>query len=161
MIFVTTGTVGISFKRLVDASLTIFGNTNEKLIIQSGVYKLNTPYKNVVIKDFFSYEETINLYKKADLIISATGEASVFLILHYSKNGPIFFPRLKKFTEHVDNQQLLIAECIQKNNLAKVAYDIDQLKELVKTKKKKLITTKHAADTPNKLIALLHKITAG
>ena len=69
----------------------------------------------------------IKYYQSADLVISATGEASVFLILQHSKNMPIFVPRLKKHNEHVDNKQLIISHYLKKHQLAYIVTDISLL----------------------------------
>lgn len=161
MIFVTTGTVPYPFKRLVDKSVEIFKDKKEKVIIQAGSYKIKSSSKNIEIVPFLPFEKTLSLYKTADLIISACGEVSVHLILKLAKNTPLFVPRLKKYGEHVDNQQEMIAKYIEKGSLAYVVYDIKQLKRLIdkpgRPNKKFLLTSKkRGLDT---LIKNLHKAT--
>jgi UDP-N-acetylglucosamine transferase subunit ALG13 len=131
MIFITTGTVDIPFKRLVDKSIEIFWNKEEKVIIQAGNYKTKSTSKNIDLIKQLPFNETLKLYKNADLIISACGEVSTLLILQYSKNMPIFVPRGKKYGEHVDNQQIKIARILKDKALANIVYNPKNLEKAV------------------------------
>lgn len=133
MIFVSTGTFPLPFKRLVDL-IVKYGrqNPSKKIIIQSGVYKPANLTPNIAIKPYFSFEKTLKLYQSAELIISAAGEASVFLILKHAKNTPIFMPRLKKFHDHVDNKQLATCSHLKKHHLAHIALQSNQLIKIMR-----------------------------
>lgn len=159
MIFVTTGTVQIPFKRMVDKSMEIFGGLREKVIIQAGCYKTISYYSNITLKDYFTFEKTLEYYKTADIIISSCGEASVFLILKYSKNVPIFFPRLKKYKEHVDNQQLEISKYIYKNKLGKVVYESQQLTNSIRRSQFPISLRVNMQNNNLKLVKMLDSIT--
>lgn len=138
MIFVSTGTVSFPFVRLVDAVINFYRKRpSEKLVIQSGPYDPVSPAKHIVIKPYFSFERMLSYYRSASQVISAAGEVSVFLILRNARKVPIFVPRLKKYKEHVDDQQLMIGRYLQKHNLAQVVLDISLLKQHLKTKKTK------------------------
>jgi len=128
MIFVTTGTTSFPFHRLVNEVVKNFSpKIHEDGIIQSGAYLMNSPVSHITIQPYFSYQEMVRLIKKARVVISAAGEASVFLILQHSENIPIVVPRLDKYHEHVDDQQLLIARFVRKMGWAKVAYNTHDL----------------------------------
>jgi len=136
MIFVTTGTLSLPFPRLINAIINLYKHqTNEKVIIQTGNYTPSNPAKHIITQPYFSFKQMIKYFQTADLVISAAGEASVFLILQHSKNMPIFIPRLKKFNEHVDNKQLIISRYLKKHQLAQVVTDISLLKNHLKKPK--------------------------
>ncbi len=122
MIFASTGTLSQPFNRLMNALLLFFNNkANHPVIIQSGNYipkKPTSPHISLI--PFISFDQTIKYYQQAKLIISAAGEASVYLILKHAQNKPIFFPRLKKHHEHVDNLQLATCLYLKNNQLAHV-----------------------------------------
>jgi UDP-N-acetylglucosamine transferase subunit ALG13 len=127
MILVTVGTIHFPFKRLLDFCYSHFLNdTQEEIVIQTGTYPLSSK-KNITTKPFFTHQQMINFYKKARIIIAAAGEATMFEILQYSKNKPILIPRLKKYHEHVDDQQLEIALKLNKLNLAIAILDIEEI----------------------------------
>lgn len=106
----------------------------------------------------------IEYYKAADLVVSAAGEASVFLILQYSRNIPIFVPRLKRYGEHVDDQQLMIGKYLKKHKLAHVVFDISLLENYLEKKKiNRSKIDKHfssQAQELRRLIANLDKTTS-
>jgi beta-1,4-N-acetylglucosaminyltransferase len=131
MIFVTTGTILIPFKRLVRLMASYSARTDEKVVIQSGSCNISLERVNLIISPFFSNQEMIFFYKKARMVIAAAGEGSILQILQYSRNQPVLFPRLTKYNEHVDNQQVLIAKEIQKQNLGKLVFNRNQLVSLL------------------------------
>jgi UDP-N-acetylglucosamine transferase subunit ALG13 len=160
MIFVTSGTVSYPFKRLIDAAIDTLGNMKEKVIIQTGDYKPDVLPANIKIVDHLTLSETIKYYKSARLIISACGEASVFLILRYAKNIPIFVPRQKIYGEHVDNQQMILAKEISLSKPSVVIYDINDLKKHIFSIPSKRYSKKRS-DKYNikKIVEELDKIT--
>ncbi len=165
MIFVSTGTLPLPFARLIDTTIDYFQQIpDQKVIIQTGVYQ--PPYsfpKHIITKPYFSFNQTIKYYQTANLIISAAGEASVFLILKYANNKPIFVPRLKSFHEHVDNKQLATCNYLKKRQLAKIAIKTHQLTKLLQQKPSKLNqhpkTFLLKSPELNKLINHLHSVT--
>lgn len=164
MIFVSCGTVSFPFKRLVDTVIGLFkDNPNEKVIIQSGSYLRKSPANHIIIKPYFTFRKMLKYYQTADLIVSAAGEASTYLILAHATSIPIFFPRLKKYGEHVDDQQKLIGRFIEKYDPAYVAYNTLQLKNYLKRKNPKgdfenRIKEKNA-ETLKRLTENLNRIT--
>jgi UDP-N-acetylglucosamine transferase subunit ALG13 len=132
MILISTGTLHRPFNRLITAGLNIFKNSSEKIIVQKGVVSGIDSYPDhFLVRDLIPYHKMLNYYQQADLIISAAGEGSVVDILRNSQYKPILFPRLKKFNEHVDNQQLASAKNLEKKGLALFAANSLQLKNIV------------------------------
>ncbi|MFC1654141.1 glycosyltransferase [Patescibacteria group bacterium] len=132
MIFVTIGTVENAFTRLIDKVVDLFGDSREKVFIQSGSTNLTLSSNNIYNKNYISSNMMISYIKKSKLVISALGEASLTQVVKHSKNKPIFVPRQKKFREHVDDQQLLMASFVEQNDLGRVIYDINELDNLIK-----------------------------
>jgi len=162
MIFISTGIISLPFSRLIDQIIKLYLNQpTTKIIIQSGSYKISSPAKHIHIKPYFPLNTMIKHYQTAETVISAAGEASIFLILHYAKNKPIFIPRQKKFHEHIDNQQLIMAQYLKNHHLAHIVTDINQLNlslklKIQKNRKNKKIISSQA---PNYLIQQLNIIT--
>lgn len=134
MILVTSGTLSYPFKRLVDTCYDYFRNfsfSKQKIIIQTGSYNLKSDFKNIETVSQIPFDEMLDLYQKANLIISAAGEGSVSLILHYASSRPILFPRQRVFNEHVDDQQVMIAQAVAKKNLSISVYNQKRLQEAI------------------------------
>lgn len=160
MILISVGTLALPFKRLVDQAVDLFKDKKERIVIQSGAYKKKSPSANIVIKPYFSFPRMLALYKRADLVISSCGEASVYLILTHAKNTPVFVPRFKKYGEHLDNQQLLIAKFLEKKGLAYIFYQTPKLSEFIKRKRKKNTSALSLTSSElGRLVKNLHKIT--
>ncbi len=132
MILISAGTLHRPFDRLLKASLNIFRNSSEKIIVQRGAADSIKNYPDhFSVTDLIPYHKMLNLYQQANLVISAAGEKSVIDILRNSRYKPILFPRLKKFGEHIDNQQLKIAKTLEGKGLALLAANKIQLNEIV------------------------------
>lgn len=163
MILITTGTVHFPFTRLINFCLNYFTNEkNEKIIIQNPVFHTNsTISKHIKIKKIIKTNQITDLYKKANLIISASGEGTILQLLEYSKNKPILFPRNPHYKEHVDDQQLKIAKEMQKHGLCITAFNTRQLKQILDNK---IVYPNslngYKAQPPLSLINFLHKISS-
>lgn len=163
MIFVSTGTFPIPFSRLIETVINYYQDKpNYQVVIQSGVMPIKSSPKHITTKSYFSYKETLRLYKKAELNISAAGEATALLLLKHSKNIPILFPRLKRYSEHVDDIQLQTCKYLRSNKLAETAITTNQLtkkiSETVKPNQAEKILT-YQSKSFNKLIANLTNLT--
>jgi len=123
MIFISAGTVEFPFPRLVSVMYENLLGKKEKVIIQSGYGADLRSQKNITVQQFISLEETIAYYKKARINISAAGEGSCILLSQFSKNMFYVVPRMRKYNEHVDDQQLEIAEYFSKKKFAMVIED--------------------------------------
>ncbi|MEA2056524.1 MAG: glycosyltransferase [Patescibacteria group bacterium] len=143
MILVSTGTIDKPFSRLTEACLDIFNekNINERVIIQTRFFSSGVRLpNNLIIKKIIPHQEMISIYKKANLIISAAGQGSAIDILRNSKYKPIFFPRLKQYREHVNNQQLQIARKMSEQGYAFTATNRNELSALLNYKKQSLLS---------------------
>lgn len=163
MILITTGTLHFSFERLISFCLEYFDSkTNENIIIQNTVF---TPTKDlrkhIVIQKIIPHQEIIKLYRQAKLIISAGGEGTIIQLLEHSKNQPILFPRNPLYKEHVDDQQLKIAQEMKQQKLSHVAFSTAELQLLLdKNMLRPNPLFKISTHPPLSLISYLHKITS-
>lgn len=133
MILISAGTVHYPFRRLIETSFDYFSskqNLSEKLIIQSGELSLSSTNDQIVVKPYYTLPEMIAFYQQSSLIVSAAGEASTHLMLHYSNYQPILFPRDPLKKEHVDAQQLQIAKTLTTKKMVKLVDSEAELLEM-------------------------------
>lgn len=127
MIFVTTGTVGFPFKRLINEVVRIASTmASTDFIVQDNYHSVSTPL-NMTVCSYYSFSETIKLYRTADVVITAGGEASTLLASRYSKRILIVVPRQKRFGEHVDDQQVEIGKYVASRKLAVIINEMPEL----------------------------------
>jgi UDP-N-acetylglucosamine transferase subunit ALG13 len=115
MILVLLGTFPLNFDRpLLEIERCIQnGVIKEKVVVQSGHTEFQS--KNMTIIPFLSLGELMNLYKKADLIITQAGTGSIIKALKLQK-PTIAIARLAKNGEHVDDHQSeLVKEFAESN----------------------------------------------
>ena len=159
MILVTAGTVSYPFPRLIDSCYQFFKKLPKNpVILQTGSYKFKSQVTHITCHQQIIYPKLIHLYKNSEIIISGAGEGSLLNILAYSQTKPIVVPRLTKYNEHVDNQQLTIAKYLAKNNKVIYLKDFNDLSSAITQ-----ITKQHSTINlvPNpKLIAYLKTITS-
>ena len=133
MIFVTTGTHNLPFDRLLKMinDLVKKLSISEEVVIQSGTSKLL--FDGIKTFSFLSHEDFINYLKKARIIITSAGPATIFQALLNNKNLPLVVPRVKKYGEHVSDHQLYFAEYLSEKSLCKVIYSTEDLIDLFKS----------------------------
>ena len=125
------GTQNNSFKRLLKELDRLKENKiiKEEIIVQAGYTKYES--KNLEIFDFIDKNKLEEYQDKADLIITHGGVGSIISSI---KNGKkvIAVPRLKEYSEHVNNHQKDIVE-----NFSEQGYiiGINNIKELEKAYK--------------------------
>ncbi len=107
MIFLTVGTSGFQFTRLLKTvdQVLIQKNTQEKLVVQTGYSKHKFGYRNTELAHEFPYNKLIHLLKNARIVITHGGPATVFLSLQYGINKPFVIPRRKNLGEHFNDNQ--------------------------------------------------------
>ncbi len=133
MIFVTVGTHYQGFERLIKKMDEIAGKIDDEVIMQIG-YTDYEP-KNAKWLRFLEREEDIlELYKKADVIVAHAGAGTLLTALSFGK-PVVVVPRLKKFGEHIDDQQLELAEALESMGKAIAVYDIEKLEDAIKKAK--------------------------
>lgn len=124
MIFVTVGTTKFPFNRLlktVDRVLVDSGG-REKLVVQSGNSTYGFKYPYTKTKKEYSFKDFINYLKKARVIITHGGPATLYLIFKFSKYYPLIIPRRKEFGEHVNDHQVCFANIFFPKTKVKILF---------------------------------------
>lgn len=149
MIFVTVGTHYQGFERLILKMDEIASRIDEEVVMQIG-YTEYEP-RNVRWFKFTGVHEINKLYKEADIIVSHAGAGTLIDCLSFGK-PLVVVPRLKKFKEHLDDQQIELAEALDKTNKVVAVYEIEELENnLEKIKNHELKPYKKRTDLKNYL----------
>jgi UDP-N-acetylglucosamine transferase subunit ALG13 len=149
VIFVTVGTHHLSFDRLLSFvdDLIKLKKIKEEVVIQSGTSTIRVT--GAIQKATYDFNEFINLLKKARLVISHAGPATIYQSIVLAGKIPIVVPRLKKHGEHVSDHQLYFARELEKENkiyLSLSKKDLDQ--QLTNFKSQKVAWTKSTTINP-------------
>lgn len=140
MIFVTVGSHYEGFERLVKKMDEIAGSIAEEVVMQIG-YTKYTP-KNAECFDFIeSYREIQELNRKARVVVSHGGAGAIITALEQG-TPVIAVPRLKRYAEHTDDQQLDIVTAMAEEGKLIAAYDINELERAVKSADEEFINVK-------------------
>jgi len=104
---------------------SIAAEIDQKVIIQTGF----TNYKpeNAEWFDFVEESRIKGYYKNADVIVTHGGAGSLLDCLKYSPSI-IVVPRLKKYNEHLDDQQIDLALALQIQGKVTTVLDTNELK---------------------------------
>jgi len=132
MIFVTVGTHYQGFDRLIKKMDEIARKINDEVIMQIG-YSRYEP-RNAKWFRFLEENDILELYKKADIIVAHAGAGTLLTVLSFGK-PLVIVPRLKEFKEHVDDQQLELAEALEAMGKAIAVYDINELEDAIEKAK--------------------------
>lgn len=121
MIFVTVGSAPHDFTRLVKAADDIAGELDIPVTIQRG-FTVYAP-RRAKYFDFVPYEEALELYRTAAIIISHASAGPIMYARKFNK-PLIVFPRSGERHEHVDNHQIETAKAVQGSSpMLEVVYD--------------------------------------
>ncbi|MDH7508576.1 MAG: PssE/Cps14G family polysaccharide biosynthesis glycosyltransferase [Methanomassiliicoccales archaeon] len=134
MIFVTVGTHNQGFERLIKKMDEIAGKIDQEVVMQIG----STDYepKNAKWFKFIeSEDDVLGYYEKADVIVAHAGAGTLLTALSLGKRV-IVVPRLKKFEEHIDDQQIELAEALSREGKIIAVYDIEELERALREVKK-------------------------
>jgi UDP-N-acetylglucosamine transferase subunit ALG13 len=130
MILVLLGTFRIEFPRpLIEIEkLCEEGKISEEIIVQNGHTKYNSHFFTMV--PFMDADKLSELYDRARIIITHAGTGS---ILNGVKRGKtvIAIPRLKKYSEHMDDHQLEIAAVFAEKGYVLPWYEGDSLYSII------------------------------
>jgi beta-1,4-N-acetylglucosaminyltransferase len=131
MIYVTVGagTGGQEFDRLIKKVDEIAPHFEEEFIVQLGASKY-VP-QNMKWFDYVLYEESLEYFRKAKLVIGHCGSGTIINALSFDK-PLIVIPRLLKFNEHSDDHQLEMAMLLEKNQIARVVYNVEELEFVIR-----------------------------
>lgn len=124
MIFVTVGTTKFPFERLfknIDQVMVDLGK-QEHLIIQKGASRYYFRYPRSKVFSEVPFDKMIDYLKRARIIITHGGPATIFLALKYGRNKPLVVPRSKKFGEHVDEHEVLFAQFLKTQEETEVIF---------------------------------------
>lgn len=129
LIFVTVGTAGFQFNRLLRILDELCEENfikGEDVIAQTGCSDYKP--KNYKAFNFVSNEEHHAYINQCDFMISHSGTGSIVSALKMHKKI-ITFPRLKQYGEHVDNHQIELVEAFVAKNYVLSAQDKEELKQ--------------------------------
>jgi UDP-N-acetylglucosamine transferase subunit ALG13 len=132
MIYVTVGagTGGQEFDRLIKKVDGIAPHFEEEFIVQLGASQYIP--RNIKWFDYVPYEESLEYFRKAKLIIGHCGSGTVINALGFGK-PLIVIPRLLKFNEHSDDHQLEMAVLLEQSRIAQVVYDVEDLESVIRS----------------------------
>jgi UDP-N-acetylglucosamine transferase subunit ALG13 len=131
MIYVTVGAGigGQEFERLIKKVDDIAPKFEEEFVVQLGASKY-VP-QNMKWFDYVSYEESLGYFRKAELVIGHCGAGTIINALGSGK-PLIVIPRLLEFNEHADDHQLDLAALLEKSQIARVVYDVEDLEAVIR-----------------------------
>jgi len=126
VIFVTLGTQGFSFDRLLRGLQTLPGG--EELVVQGGASNLRPP--EAVWFDFLEYAELVEHVRRARVVVSHAGVGTVLTAVREGKR-PVVVPRLHRFGEAVDDHQLGFGRRLAEAGLVTLVEDPARLPEAI------------------------------
>ena len=127
MIFVTLGTHGQPFGRLIRALDLL---PAAELVVQHG----HSPAPAGVMRavPFMPFSEVLEHIDAADTVITHAGVGSI-LCATRAGHTPIVVPRLERHGEHVDDHQLELTRALADRGMVAPAWELDRLAETVST----------------------------
>jgi UDP-N-acetylglucosamine transferase subunit ALG13 len=126
MIFVTTGTNGAPFDRLLQEVERI---GDESVVVQHGPSALRLAHATCF--DYVPFPDLVALVRDARVVVTHGGVGSILISLTNGKH-PLVVPRLARFGEAVDDHQLELAQRLDTAGLATLVDDVAQLPTLVR-----------------------------
>jgi UDP-N-acetylglucosamine transferase subunit ALG13 len=131
MIYVTVGSAigGAEFDRLIKKVDDIAPSFKEKFIVQLGASKYIP--RNTEWFDYVSYEESLEHFRRARLIIGHSGSGTIINALSFGK-PLVVIPRLVRLNENTNDHQLEISKLLEQSQIARVVYDIKDLEFVIR-----------------------------
>jgi UDP-N-acetylglucosamine transferase subunit ALG13 len=126
-IFATVGTA--PFPRLIKLIDELSDEFNGNIIVQIGNSQIKP--KNAEFFDFLNYEDIVKLNENAKIVISHAGIGSILTALE-AGTPLIVIPRKKRYEEINDDHQIQIANFLEKEGIAFVADNGEDLKKIIK-----------------------------
>ena len=105
--FVTVGNLNKPFHRLDNFINKYFNILPQPIHFQKGKFQYEKNNK-IDYFDFCDREKFIEFIENSSVIITHAGVGNLLTILEH-KRKPIVMPRIKKYSEHIDNHQIEIA----------------------------------------------------
>jgi beta-1,4-N-acetylglucosaminyltransferase len=128
MIFVTVGNQPQGFDRLIRKMDEIAGKIDEEVIMQVGSMKF-TPI-NAKYFDFIDDRGITELFMTARITVTHAGSGTLLDLIRL-KRPFIVVPRLKKFNEHIDDQQIELGDVLSESYNVVSIYDIENLEKAI------------------------------
>lgn len=120
MIFATCGSSPFRFDRMIEALAAL---PAASLHVQHG--PADPPCCAAAYPDL-TFAALIEELRTADVVISHAGVGSILCAVH-AGHTPIVFPRLKRYSEHVDDHQVELAEALAERGVVVIAHNGDEL----------------------------------
>lgn len=124
MIFATCGSSHFRFDRMMKALAIL---PAEELHVQHGPAE---PPASAVAHDYLSFAEMLEKIALADVIISHAGVGSIICAIR-AGHTPVIFPRLRRYSETVDDHQAELAQALAESGKAIVAWTAADLPRAV------------------------------
>jgi UDP-N-acetylglucosamine transferase subunit ALG13 len=149
MIYVTVGAgiAGQEFDRLIKKVDDIAPKFEEEFVVQLGASKYIPQHMKWF--DYVPYEESLEYFRKAQLVIGHCGYGTIINALSFGK-PLIVIPRLLKFNEHADDHQLETATLLEQNQIARVVYDVEDLEWVIRNALKEFHDSKKEFSSINR-----------
>jgi UDP-N-acetylglucosamine transferase subunit ALG13 len=129
MIFCTIGTQ-VSFDRFIKIVDEVAAELDEEVVAQ--VYKSQYKARNIRTVDFLAPDEFNKLFDEARMIVSHAGMGTIISAMQQAK-PIIIFPRIAALGEHRNEHQMATAKQMAKMKYVYVAFNKEQLRELMLT----------------------------
>ncbi|MBW4673767.1 MAG: glycosyl transferase [Desmonostoc geniculatum HA4340-LM1] len=133
MILMTLGTVSFPFDRAVLWLKVLIdrGVISEPVFLQYGYSDVSAlqGYPQVTLAPTVSLDELTKLVESSRLVISHAGQGSTRMLAAQGAHF-VLLPRLKRYSEHVDDHQLLFAEAVATLGI-KSFVSLDELEKAV------------------------------
>lgn len=124
MIYVTLGTMFMPFDRLVNAMDRIAASTDEEIIIQRGLSKIEPTHCTYF--DFKGHDAVLEIQREARVIVAHAGIGATMDALAVRK-PLLLVPRLKRYDEHMNDHQLEIAKAMEQRGWGRMILDVAAL----------------------------------
>lgn len=120
MIFATCGTSSAPFARMMEALAAV---PSQQLHVQHGPVP---PPPCAEAYDYLPFDRMVAEIESADVVVSHAGVGSIICSLR-AGHTPIVFPRLRRYSETVDDHQAELAEALADRGTVVVAWTSDEL----------------------------------
>jgi len=132
VIFVTAGTTPFQFVRLERLVIRLSDlYPGKKILFQIRNLTKSDFASSVMVKDSLSQDRFTDVIKKAEIIVTHAGFATIMQILQNAKTKPLVMPRLKKYNEHVNDHQLYFVRFMEKKGLVSLVRNSRNIKNLI------------------------------
>jgi UDP-N-acetylglucosamine--N-acetylmuramyl-(pentapeptide) pyrophosphoryl-undecaprenol N-acetylglucosamine transferase len=124
VIFATCGSSHLPFERMMQALAVL---PPRELVVQHGPTDPPPAARAIA---FLPYDEVVRLIEEADVVVCHAGVGSIICAIR-AGHTPIVFPRLKRYSETVDDHQAELASALGQRGTVRVTWAPDQLPEAI------------------------------